>query len=390
MPLSDAACRNAKPTDKPRKIFDGGGMYLYVKPNGSRLWRMDYRFEGKFKTLSFGGGLADARERRAEARKLLSQGVEPAGRRAAKPATVSDTFEEIAREWHAKQAKVLTPKHATAVLARLERGIFPAIGRRPITAIEAPEILAALRKVEQRRTLDVAKRLLQSVGAVFRFAIASGKAARDPAADLRDALEPSPKPKHMARIDAANLPTFLNSLRCYDGREQTRTAIEFTLHTAVRTNELRLARWAELNGNLWRIPSERMKMRREHLVPLTPQALDLLVRLRTLAGDSEWVVPGFKGQPMSQNTMIFALYRLGYRSRLTIHGFRGMFSTILNEKKRELGFDSDWIEMQLAHVEDNRVRGAYNAAEYLEDRRRMMLWWSDYLAWQADIGELIG
>lgn len=268
--------------------------------------------------------------------------------------------------------------------------MFPEIGRMRLGDIEAPAILAALRSAEERGVHDVVGRLLWSVEQTFTYAIASGRAVRNPALGLGPALEARPKPKHMARVELSELPRLLADVRGYRGREQTRLALELTLHTAVRTNELRYGRWTEIRGDFWRIPAARMKMQRDHVVPLTPRALALLVRLRAIAAGSEWIVPGIAGEPISQNTMINALYRLGYRERQTVHGFRGLFYTILNERKRELGFDFDWIEMQLAHVEQNRVRGAYNAAEYLDDRRRMMLWWSDFLDQQGDVGELLG
>lgn len=394
MPLSDTACRGAKPGEKQRKMFDGGGLHLLVKPTGSRLWRLDYRFDGKFKTLSFGAypevSLGDARERRLWAKTLLAQGVDPSTRRGKSQAVpVGERFEDLSREWYARRYRTRN-KYADSVLARLVRDIFPEIGSMRITAIEAPVILAALRKAEARGVHDVVGRLLWSVEQIFTFAIASGRAVRNPALGLKPALETRPKPKHMARVEVAELPKLLDDIHGYPGREQTRLAIETTLHTAVRTNELRFGRWSEIRGDVWRIPADRMKMLRDHIVPLTPQAVARLGRLRKIAAGSEWIVPGISGEPISQNTMINALYRLGYRERQTIHGFRGLFSTILNERKRELGFDTDWIELQLAHVEQNRVRGAYNAAEYLSDRRRMMLWWSGYLDQQADLGELLG
>ena len=279
------------------------------------------------------------------------------------------------------------PSHANRVLSRLEHDIFPPLGRRAIAAIEAPEILAALRAAEARGALDVAKRLRQHVSMIFRFAVAEGLVKRDPTVDLSHALAPSPPVKHMASLSSGELAEFFDRLRCYDGSEQTRVAIELMLHTMVRTADLRETRWSEVGRDAWRIPAARMKMSREHIVPLTPASQRLLRRLRELAGGSEFVVPGEKpGKPISQNTMIFALYRMGYHSKLTIHGFRRTASTILNESGL---WDAEWIERQLAHVEGNKIRAAYNAAQYLEHRRRMMEWWSKYLETQALLGDLL-
>lgn len=393
MPLSDAACRNVKASDKPQKLSDGEGLFLLVQTSGSRLWRMAYRFNGKQKTLAFGVyphvSLADARDRRAEARRVLASGKDPATHKKEvereKKIAMGHTFESVARAWHENVSSEWVKEHSERVLSRMERDVFPAIGNRPISEIEAPEILDLLRAVERRGALDISKRLRQSIGSVFRFAIAEGRAKRNPAADLVDALKPKPKTKNFASLKVDEVGDFLSRLAVYDGERQTQLAIEFTLHTFVRTKEIRLAEWREFEGldgtePLWRIPKERMKMGREHLVPLTPAAVAILRELRKLAGSSRFVLPSHtKSGVISQNTMIFGLYRMGYHSRLTVHGFRGTASTILNEQ----GFPSDHIERQLAHVEENKVRGAYNSAEWLPARRKMMLWWSAYLSGQA-------
>lgn len=389
MALSDTTCRNAKGKEKPQKLADGEGLFLLVQPNGSRLWRMAYRHGGKQKTLAFGiyphVTLDEARKRRAEAKKALADGHDPAQhKREAErelKMVAGHTFESVARAWHANVSAEWVPAHTERVLSRMERDVFPAIGARPIAEIEAPEILDLLREVEKRGALDISKRLRQSIGSVFRFAIAEGKAKRNPAADLVDALKPKPKVQHFASLKAGDVGEFLSRLADYDGEEQTRLAILLTFHTFVRTREIRLAEWREfedLDGKapLWRIPKERMKMGREHLVPLTPTAVSILRQLKKLAGKSLFVLPSdTKSGVISENTMIFGLYRLGYHSRLTVHGFRGTASTILNEH----GFNSDHIERQLAHVEENKVRGAYNSAEWLPARREMMGWWSDFL-----------
>lgn len=375
--LSDAACRNVKPSEKQRKLSDGGGLYLLVLPSGGKSWRLAYRFGGKQKAISFGQypavSLVAARTKRDDAKKLLARGIDPATE------AQSDSFESFARRWHETNKAEWVNAHAERVLSRIERDVFPVLGPRPITQIEAPDVLAVLRKVEERGALDISKRLRQSIGAVFRFAIAEGKATRNPASDVGDALKPKPRVKHFASLKADGIPELVKAINAYDGEDQTRLALLLTLHTFVRTTETRFAHWREiedLDGKapLWRIPKERMKMGREHIVPLSPQVVAIMRELHELNGDG-YLFPG-AGVVMSQNTMIFALYRMGYHSKLTVHGFRSMASTALNEH----GWNRDWIELQLAHSEDNEVRGAYNAAEYLAGRREMMAWWSDYLS----------
>ena len=373
------SCRNAKPKETAYKLTDGEGLYLMVNPNGSRLWRLAYRFGGKQKTLAIGAypviTLAAAREKRLDAKRLLAAGRDPSIEKQAKTLR-SRTFESFARRWHDKEKSEWVEAHAFRVLNRLERDVFPVIGQRAIDDIEPPDVLTLLRTVEERGALDISKRLRQSISAVFRFAIAEGRAKHNPAADLTDALKPKPKVQHFAKIRDTEIPDFMRKIAAYDGSEQTRLAILFTLHTFVRTSEVRFAEWSEFEGDLWRIPAERMKMGREHIVPLSRQAADLLPRIREHAGESRYLFPSRgKNGVMSENTMLFALYRMGYHSRLTVHGFRGMASTILNEH----GFNRDHIERQLAHVEGNDVRGAYNSAEWLPGRREIMQWWSDYL-----------
>lgn len=349
---------------------------------------MNYRHEGKQKTLAFGKypgiGLAEARDKRTAARAALHEGRDPA----LPPQESGVTFEGIAREWYANSRHKWVARYSTIILRRLEGDIFPEIGHMPIEKIEAPTILGAIRKVEDRGAIDTAKRLRQSASSIFRYAIATGRAKRDPASDLRGALKAPPKVKHMASLASGEIPAFLGRLREYDGGAQTALAIEFTMRTMVRTGEIRFAKWSEFEGDTWRIPASRMKMGREHLVPLVPQTIHLMNELRTIAAGSDWVVPGDRGgKPISENTMLYALYRLGYHSRLTVHGFRGTASTVLNESGL---WSPDAIERQLAHVPGDAVRSAYNAAQYLPERRRMMAWWSDYLDKQADLSDLLG
>jgi integrase len=387
--LSDAAVRNAKGAAKPFKLSDGGGLFLLVNPEGSRYWRLAYRFGGKQKTLAFGTypaiSLADARKRRDAAKEALAKGLDPSeARKAEKRASkiaAANTFEVIAREWHSNSAAGWKPRYSAQLMSRLTADIFPALGRRPIVEIDAPELLKVFRKIEDRGANEIARRLRQTVGQIFRYAIVTGRAGHDPAADLKGALKAPPKVRHLLALPQSEIPTFLRKLDAYDGETRTRLALNFLILTMVRTTELRPARWTEfekLEGPepLWRIPPDRMKMGVEHLVPLSPQALAALAELRALSGRSPLVLPSpTKEGFMSNNTMLYALYRMGYHSRATVHGFRGVASTWLNEA----GYPEDWIERQLAHDERDQVRAACNSAQYLAGRRKMMLEWADHL-----------
>jgi integrase len=395
MALTDSRIRNAKSRAQAYKLSDGGGMYLLVTPNGARYWRLDYRFAGKRRTLALGVypavtpavTLSKARARREDARACLAKGADPSAvkkqaKRAAKVAN-ENTFEGIAREWIENQRTRLAPRYRALLLARLEADIFPQIGARPISEIDAPELLGTLRKVEQRGVIETARRLRQTSGQVFRYAIATGRAKHDPSADLRGALRsPGRKRGHKA-MPLEEVPNFIAKLESYDGDPQTRLALWLMVLTFARTAELRAARWSEfeeLEGNepVWRIPAERMKMKREHIVPLSPQAVAVLSKLRALSGSpaSPFLFPSPSREGcMSNNTMLFALYRMGYHGRATVHGFRAMASTALNE----MGFRPDVIERQLAHEEQNAVRAAYNRAQYLRERRTMMNCWADKL-----------
>ena len=387
MPLTDTAIRNTKSREKPFKLADGGGLYLLVNPNGSRYWRMDYQFEGKRKLLAVGVypavGLSAARKRRDEAREKLAAGLDPSAEKKAEKrkakCQASNTFEAVAREWLDRQE--WAAGYTSRVISQIEADIFPALGARAIVEIEAPELLEALRKVESRGALEIAKRLRQICGQIFRYAIVTGRAKRDPSADLKGALKVNGRAKHHRALPKTELPAFLKALSAYDGEAQTKLALQLTVLTFVRTGELRGARWHEfedLDGPspLWRIPPERMKMRTEHLVPLSRQAVQALNELRPLCGGSPYLFPSpGKEKVMSNNTMLYALYRMGYHGRATVHGFRALASTTLNE----MGFQPDWIERQLAHEERNKIRAAYNHAQHLAERRGMMQAWGDHL-----------
>lgn len=386
MPLSDAKVRNAKPLTKPYKISDGEGMFLLVAPSGSKYWRLKYNFAGKEKLLALGVypevGLGEARERRAQARKTLAAGNDPSAvKREAKRLTIlnsENTFESVAREWHEQQRHKWVTRYSTCVLNRLESYIFTKIGSRPIADIGAQELLSALRVVEKNGALDLAQRIMQSCGQIFMYAIATGRAGRNPVPDLRGALK-TPVTKHHSYLKADDLKEYLPKLENYDGAPETKLALKMLLLTFVRTTELRAAEWAEIDFDKaeWRISATRMKMKELHIVPLSDQAVAVLRELQNRTGNRKYLFPNEHNPVsfMSENTMLFALYRMGYHSRTTGHGFRSTASTILNEH----GFHADVIERQLAHTERNQVRAAYNHAQYLPERRKMMQWWADYL-----------
>lgn len=339
------------------------------------------------KSLSLGVypkvSLSNARKRRDELRKQLEADLDPSAERKAtnqrKKLANVNSFEAVANEWYNKQVHTWVAHHASDVKRRLESNIFPTLGKRPIDQINALELLETIRKIEARGSYDLAHRVLQVCGQVFRYGIATGRCTRNLSTDLRGALTPHVK-KHQSAVRPEELPDLLRAIAKYDetGDKQTRLALQLLAQTFVRTNELIGAEWTEfdLDNTLWIIPAERMKMKTEHIVPLAQQALLILTELKEISGGSRFVFPGRnRDKPISNNTMLFALYRMGYKGKMTGHGFRAVASTILNET----GFKPDVIERQLAHCERNEVRGAYNRAEYLPERKRMMQHWADYL-----------
>ena len=386
--LSAAECKNATSNGSAvRKLSDGDGLYLWVYVDGRKYWRMRYWQAAKEKTLSLGVypkvSLSDARKKREELRKQLEADLDPSAERQAnnlrKKLSAENSFQAVSLEWYKKQLHTWVPHHAADVKRRLESNIFPSLGKRPIDQIEAPELLQTIRKIESRGSYDLAHRVLQVCGQIFRYGIATGRCTRDLSTDLRGALTPHVKNNQPA-VRPEELPKLLRAIANYDeiGEKQTRLALQLLAQTFVRTNELIGAEWVEfdLDNALWIIPAGRMKMKNEHVVPLSRQALSLLTEQKELSGDSRYVFPGRnRNKPISNNTMLFALYRLGYKGKMCGHGFRTVASTILNET----GFNSDHIEFQLAHCEQNESRGAYNRAKYLRQRKEMMQQWSDYL-----------
>ncbi|HEX3966857.1 MAG TPA: integrase arm-type DNA-binding domain-containing protein [Edaphobacter sp.] len=392
MPLTDAKVKTAKPTAKAYRISDGHSMYLWVTPSGGKLWRWAYTYAGKEKLMSFGAypeiSLSIVRERLAEARRLLATGFDPMAERkvqkAALLASSANSFETIAELWleHWKEGKSL--QHVDATRRRLHANILPFLGTRPISEIQAPEIKRMAQAVEQRGASDLAKRALEATGQIFRYAIANGYVKTNPAKEFKpgDILKASPK-TNLARIDAEHLPDLLKKIEVYPGTHITRLAMKLMAHTFVRTTELIGAEWKEfdLRAARWNIPAERMKMRNPHIVPLSTQAIDVLVTLHQVTGTGRLVFPGERDsdRPMSNNTILKGLERIGYKRRMTGHGFRGLASTILHEQ----GYDHEHIELQLAHVPRNAVSAAYNHALYLRPRAKMMQHWGDFLEKQG-------
>ncbi len=391
-PLTDVQIRNAKPSPRPRKLFDGRGLYLLLTPTGGRWWRLKYRApDGREKLLSLGTypevGLREARDTRDEKRKLLRSGIDPTEqRKEAKAAAIvaerreQDSFEAVAREWFEKFSATWAPGHARTIIARLERDVFPWMGGRPIGEITSMELLEVLRRVEARGALETAHRIKQVCGQAFKYAIATGRAPCDPSADLRGALPPVKEEHHAAVTKPTEVAALMRAIDGYQGTFVVRCALRLAPLVFVRPGELRKAEWSELDldAALWRIPAERMKMRTEHLVPLSGQAVKILRELHPLTGAGRYVFPSARSavRPMSENAVLAALRRLGYaRDQMTGHGFRTMASTLLNEQ----GWPADAIERQLAHAERDGVRDAYNRAEYLTERRKMMQGWADYL-----------
>lgn len=383
MALSDTAVRNSKATDKPRKLSAERGLYLLINKAG-KYWRFDYRRDGKRRTLAIGVypdvSLAKARQRREEARTLLANGVDPGAVKQASKAAAENTFEAVAREWHNKFSPGWVPPHAEKIMKRLEREIFPWLGSRPIADISAPELLTVLRRIEARNALDTAHRVHQNCGKVFRYAVATGRAQRDPSGDLRGAIPPGVERHHPTITEPKRVGELLRAIAGYSGSYITRAALQLAPLVFVRPGELRKAEWSEFDMDKceWRIPAHKMKMKAVHIVPLSTQAVAILKELHALTGTGRYVFPGARtdARHMSENTVNAGLRRLGYAvGDMTGHGFRSMASTLLNEQ----GWNRDAIERQLAHAERDDIRAAYNYAEHLPERRKMMQAWADYL-----------
>jgi len=404
MPLTDIALRKAKAQDRPQRLSDEKGLYILLQPSGAKWWRLDFRLGGARHTMSIGTypevDLAAARVERDRIRKLVSAGIDPVHARK-KTSDDDHRFEIVARRWIDAQRQRWDPKHAATILRRLKENAFPFIGQRDIRTIDTGDLLDIARRMESRGVFESSSRMNAHCGKIFRFAIAEGLAARDPSHDIKDALTPKPPVKHRAALSAAQMPRFLVQLADdVDEEIDTRDAMKLTILTAVRTVEARFAtvdEFEDIDGPapLWRLPAERMKMRLPHLVPLSTQAAALVRRRIAMLRPGQKLLfeRRTRSGVISENTMLYGLYRLGYRGRATMHGFRRVFSTLANEA----GKNRDHIERQLAHVEGSGVRAAYNSAEYLPERRKLLQWWADWLDAQEaagrreiDIDALIG
>lgn len=386
MKLTATEIKAAKPKEKAYKLADGGGMYLEIFPNGTKSWRLKYRIGGKEKRVVFGVypavTLADARGRREEAKKILAAGGDPGQEKQAdkqaRVLAVQNSFEAIAIEWHEHKKGNWSEGYASDILEYLTKDIFPFIGKRSVNDIKPAEMLAVLRKMEQRGVLDKLKKTRQACRQIFTHAVITGRAENNPVTDLAGALK-APKQKHFPHLNVEQVPAFLNDLNGYSGSLITRHATRLLMLTGLRTIELRASEWSDIDFDkgIWQIPAERMKMRRPHVVPLSSQVKFLLEEIHQLTGRGKFVFPGRNdaGKPMSEASINQVIKRIGYDGKATGHGFRHTMSTILHEQ----GYNTAWIETQLAHVDKNSIRGTYNHAQYLDGRREMLQWYADYM-----------
>ena len=389
MKLVHKTCETSKPRDKTYRLSDGQNLYLEIRPKGSKYWRYKYRYGGKEKLLALGVfpsvGLQEARLEREKARNMLSRNIDPAVHKKEnhlKAISESEnTFEKLALEWHEQWKQNKTEKHALAILSRLKTGVFPFIGALPLSSITPPMVLNIVRKTEARQAYDVARRIRQTCGQIFRYGVATGRTQRDITYDIRDASRPY-KAEHFPALNISELPEFLkilekNEMRLY---KQTQLAMRMLMLTFTRTSELINSTWDEFNldEGIWRIPAHRMKMRREHLVPLSKQALEIVQQLKEMNGHRVWLFPNQQNykKPMSNATIAKAIQRMGYKGRMSGHGFRALATTTIIEK---LGYRYEVIDRQLAHSARNKIRAAYDRAEFLEDRVKMMQKYADYI-----------
>ncbi len=388
MALTDTRIKSLKNSGKPTKISDGNGLHLYLSASGKKLWRMTYYFDQKEKLLSFGEypfiSLERAREKRKEVKQLLAEGIDPgAHKKAVQKAQLSETndiFKNIALEWHETRTADFTEKHRGTVMYRMDKYIFPIIGGEHITRLEAPDILSVVKPIEQKGQNETARRLLQIISQVYRYAIITGRAKHNVASDLSGALRPRKVTHRAALTEPTRVAQLLRDCDNYEGYFPIVCALRLAPLVFVRPTELRAAEWSEVNlkEKEWRIPAERMKMKQMHVVPLSKQAVRIIKELQPFSGSEKYLFPSIRTstRPLSDATLLNAIRRMGYgKDEMCTHGFRSIASTLLNE----LGYNRDWIERQLAHGERDEVRAAYNYAEYLPERRRMMQEWSDYL-----------
>ena len=398
MKLTDSIIKNEKPTDKRKQLADGNGLVLYIMPNGSKLWRYRYRYNGSPKMLSLGeyptATLKDARAERERVSDLLAQGIDPSIERKEKKLSqayaIENDFRSVARAWWDNWKVANSEAHALKVWGIFEKDIFPVFGKYPVENIKPSLVRLAVKRVVERGAYDTAGRVHQYTSAVLSYAFNHELVASNVARDIAvNDLIPRLKKQSMGRVDLKDLPQLLQDIQAYDGNAITKIAIQLLSLTFVRTKELIQATWDEIDfiGKVWRIAPERMKMGTAHIVPLSAQTLDLLGELKKITGGSKHLFPSVKGdgKTMSNNTILFALYRMGYKDRMTGHGFRGVASTAL----REQGFSRDVVELQLSHLVGNEVERAYNTMELLAERTAMMQAWADYLDAQRGIGQVV-
>lgn len=386
MPLTDLEIRRSKPREKPYTLSDGNGLSLLIEPNGSKGWRFRYRFDGKAKMLSLGTyptiSLTDARQKRDDAKKLVAAAINPSEVRKRekqdRQAEIGNTFEVIAREWYEKRFDRWSASYAEEMIKTFEVDVFPFIGSRPIAEIKPMELMGVLSLLDERGATEKLRKVRQRCGEVWRYAIVTGRAEYNPAPDLVSAFAPHKK-EHYAFLKADELPEFFRVLNTYSGSFLVKSAMRLQVLTGLRPGELRQAEWSEIDfeKRVWEVPAARMKKRRPHCVPLPEQAIYLLEQLKPLTGQYRYIFPGriHHSKPMSEMALNVLIRRIGYAGRVTGHGFRHTMSTILHEQ----GYNTAWIEMQLAHVDKNSIRGTYNHAQYLGGRREMLQWYADMI-----------
>lgn len=384
MALTDIQIKRAKPQDKPYTLNDGQGLSLLINPDGSKGWRFRFRFAGKARLMSFGSydivSLAEAREKREVARRQVANGIDPVQERKAQKLaqklSTENSFEAVSREWHAAKADRWTVAYREEIIKTFEQDVFPFIGKRPIAEIKPLELLEVLKRIEKRGALEKTRKVRQRCGEVFRYAIITGRAEYNRAPDLAIALA-VPKQKHHPYLSEEELPHFVRDLETYTGSIITKNATKIVMLTGVRTQEMRFATWEEINleKGIWEIPAERMKMRRPHIVPLSTQVIEIFQQLKPITEHYPYIFIGRNNRtkPISKESVSQVIELLGYKGRATGHGFRHTMSTILHEH----GFNSAWIELQLAHADKNNIRGTYNHALYLDKRRDMLQWYAD-------------
>ncbi|HHS9739330.1 TPA: tyrosine-type recombinase/integrase [Raoultella ornithinolytica] len=387
MPLTDLEIRRSKPLDKPYTLNDGNGLSLLIEPNGSKGWRFRYRFDGKPKMLSLGTypltSLTEARQKRDEAKKLVAAGINPSDVRKRdkqyRQNEISNTFEAIAREWYEKRIDRWSASYSEEMLKTFEADVFPYIGGRPIADIKPMELMGVLSRLDERGATEKLRKVRQRCGEVWRYAIVTGRAEYNPAPDLASAFSPHKK-EHYAFLKTEELPEFFRTLNTYSGSIVVKLAMRLQVLTGLRPGELRQGEWSEIDFDkrIWEVPPARMKKRRPHCVPLSDQAIAILEQLKPVTGQYLYIFPGriHHSKPISEMAMNVLIRRIGYAGRVTGHGFRHTMSTILHEQ----GYNTAWIETQLAHVDKNSIRGTYNHAQYLDGRREMLQWYADYMA----------